>query len=114
MSAEQACRRSNCPCFRRRSPRAWCWQPAAFLARRAPFLDRYGIPTPIIGGLIFAVLALLANRIFGLAVTFDTSAKPPSLLLFFASIGLTADLVLLRPSGIVFAKLSGQTCDWAI
>jgi glutamate:Na+ symporter, ESS family len=65
-----------------------------FLAQRVAFLDRYSIPAPIIGGLIFAVLALLANRLFGLAGTFDTSEKPPFLLLFFASIGLTADLVL--------------------
>ena len=49
-----------------------------FSAQRVPFLGRYSIPAPIIGGLILAVLALLANRIFGLAVTFDTSASPPS------------------------------------
>ena len=65
-----------------------------------PLLGRYSIPAPIIGGLIFAVLALVANRISGLAVTFDTSAKTPFLLLFFASIGLTADLVLLRQGGV--------------
>src|SRR5271163_759774 len=63
-----------------------------FLAQRVTFLDRYSIPAPIIGGLLFALLALVANQISGLAVTFDTSAKTPFLLLFFASIGLTADL----------------------
>jgi hypothetical protein len=71
-----------------------------FLAQRVPFLGRYSIPAPIIGGLIFAVLALVANQVSGLAVTFDTSAKTPFLLLFFASIGLTADLVLLRQGGV--------------
>jgi|GEM_PF-113678 len=71
-----------------------------FLAQRVPFLGRYSIPAPIIGGLLFAVLAVLANRISGLAVTFDTSAKTPFLLLFFASIGSTADLVLLRRGGV--------------
>jgi ESS family glutamate:Na+ symporter len=49
-----------------------------FLAQRVPFLGRCSIPAPIIGGLIFAVLALVANRISGLAVTFDTSAKTSS------------------------------------
>src|SRR5271168_5272250 len=71
-----------------------------FLAQRVPFLGRYSIPAPIIGGLLFAVLALLAKRLSGLAVTFDTSAKTPFLLLFFASIGLTADLILLRQGGV--------------
>ena len=71
-----------------------------FLAQRVPFLGRYSIPTRIIGGLIFAVLAVLAKQISWLAVTFDTSAKTPFLLVFFASIGLTADLVLLRRGGV--------------
>ena len=71
-----------------------------FLAQRVPLLGRYSIPAPIIGGLLFAVLAVLAKRLSGLAVTFDTSAKTPFLLLFFASIGLTADLVLLRRGGV--------------
>ena len=71
-----------------------------FLAQRVPVLGRYSIPAPIIGGLIFAVLALLARHVSSLAVTFDTSAKTPFLLLFFASIGLTADLVLLRQGGV--------------
>jgi len=71
-----------------------------FLAQRVPFLGRYSIPARIIGGLIFAVLAVLAKQISWLAVTFDTSAKTPFLLVFFASIGLTADLVLLRRGGV--------------
>ena len=71
-----------------------------FLAQRVPFLGRYSIPAPIIGGLIFAGLALLAKRISWLAVTFDTSTKTPFLLLFFASIGLTADLAPLRQGGV--------------
>lgn len=69
------------------------------LAQRVPFLARYSIPPPIIGGLIFAVLALLVQRATGLGITFDTSAKTPFLLLFFASIGLTADLAILRLGG---------------
>ena len=32
------------------------------LAQRVPLLVRYSTPTPIVGGLIFAVLALLAER----------------------------------------------------
>ena len=69
------------------------------LAQRVPLLVRYSIPAPIVGGLIFAVLALLAERTTGLGMTFDTSAKTPFLLLFFASIGLTADLAVLRRGG---------------
>ena len=70
------------------------------LAQRVPMLARYSIPGPIVGGLVFAVLALLVQRMAGWTVTFDTSARTPFLLLFFASIGLTADLALLRQGGV--------------
>jgi glutamate:Na+ symporter, ESS family len=69
------------------------------LTQRVALLARYSIPAPIVGGLFFAVLALVTERTTGLALTFETSAKTPFLLLFFASIGLTADLALLRQGG---------------
>jgi sodium--glutamate symport carrier gltS len=69
------------------------------VAQHVPFLARYSIPAPIVGGLMFAGIALLAEWTAGLGITFDTSAKTPFLVLFFASIGLTADLALLRRGG---------------
>jgi glutamate:Na+ symporter, ESS family len=70
------------------------------LAQRVPLLARYSIPAPVVGGLIFAVVALVAERTRGVGITFDTSAKTPFLLLFFASIGLTADLAVLHRGGV--------------
>jgi ESS family glutamate:Na+ symporter len=69
------------------------------LTQHIPLLARYSIPAPIVGGLLFAVLALAAEEAGGFKLTIDTSAKGPLLLLFFASIGLTADLGLLRSGG---------------
>jgi glutamate:Na+ symporter, ESS family len=73
-------------------------------AQRVRVLERYSIPGPIVGGLIFAVVALFAERTTGLTATFDTSARTPFLLLFFASIGLTADLALLRQGGLLLLR----------
>jgi glutamate:Na+ symporter, ESS family len=70
------------------------------LAERVPFLARYNIPAPIVGGLLFAALALVAQKTIGLGVTLDTTAKSPLLLLFFASVGLTADIGLLKRGGV--------------
>jgi ESS family glutamate:Na+ symporter len=70
----------------------------SLLAQHVPILARFSVPAPIIGGLIFAVLAALAGQA-GLSVTFDASARTPFLLLFFASIGLTADIAVLRKGG---------------
>lgn len=66
------------------------------LVKRVAVLARFSIPAPIVGGLLFAVVALLLERTSGLSFAFDTSARSPFLLLFFASIGLTADFALLR------------------
>ncbi|MBV8651762.1 MAG: sodium/glutamate symporter [Alphaproteobacteria bacterium] len=69
------------------------------LTKHVSMLARYSIPAPIVGGLLFAVLALLVAHGTGLSVSFDLSARTPLLLLFFALIGLTADLALLRRGG---------------
>src|SRR5262249_40830418 len=69
------------------------------LTQRGSLLARYSIPAPIVGGLLFAVLGLLVVRAARLVGGFCTSAKGPLLLLFFALIGLTADLALLRRGG---------------
>jgi glutamate:Na+ symporter, ESS family len=66
------------------------------LAERVPVLARFSIPAPIIGGLLFAVAALLVESAGGPHLVLDTSPKAALLLLFFASIGLTADFSVLR------------------
>ena len=71
----------------------------SLLTQRVSLLARYSIPAPIVGGLLFALLALLAAWATGLEINLDTSARGPLLLTFFASIGLTADLGLLRLGG---------------
>jgi glutamate:Na+ symporter, ESS family len=70
-----------------------------FLIQRVSPLARYSMPAPIVGGLLFAVLMLLVKGATGLTFSLDTSAKGPLLLIFFAEIGLTADLALLRLGG---------------
>lgn len=70
-----------------------------WLAERVPLLARFSIPAPIVGGLLFALSALLVQHATGLRVEFDTVLRAPFLLLFFASIGLTADFSLLRRGG---------------
>jgi ESS family glutamate:Na+ symporter len=67
--------------------------------RRVPVLDRYNIPAPVVGGFLFASLAL-ALRLWGvLAFEFDTALQPPLMIAFFTTIGLGASLGLLKIGG---------------
>jgi ESS family glutamate:Na+ symporter len=71
----------------------------AFLAERVTLLSRFSIPAPIVGGLLFALLTLLLQQVAGIGFSRDATTRSTLLLLFFASIGLTADLSLLRRGG---------------
>ncbi|MGE0659461.1 MAG: sodium/glutamate symporter [Reyranellaceae bacterium] len=70
------------------------------LCKRIGFLNRYSIPSPIVGGLVFAVVVLALDWLSDFRITLETTAKPYLLLLFFACIGLTADLRLLAKGGV--------------
>ena len=69
------------------------------LTDRVSFLSRFNIPPPIVGGLLFAMLSLILQQAAGLRLSLDVSAKSPMLLVFFASVGLTADISLLAKGG---------------
>jgi len=71
----------------------------ALLTRKVRFLAKYNIPDPIVGGLLFAVVVTLLGLGTGLRISLEVTAKPFFLLLFFAAIGLTADMRLLRLGG---------------
>ena len=82
----------------------------ALVNRAVPLLSNYNIPDPITGGVLFAVVAsllLLAGRV---EISLDLTVKPVLLLLFFASVGLTADLRLLAKGGAKLAVFLLAVC----
>ncbi|AOX99763.1 sodium/glutamate symporter [Jeongeupia sp. USM3] len=64
-----------------------------------PPLRAYSIPEPVAGGLLIALLLLLARVTADVQVQFDTSLQTPLMLAFFASLGLGADLASLKKGG---------------
>lgn len=62
-------------------------------------LDRYNIPAPVIGGFLFAAVALGLRLGDVLAFSFDTTLQTPLMIAFFTSIGLGASLALLKRGG---------------
>jgi len=69
------------------------------IRRRVGVLDRYNIPAPVVGGFLFAG-ATLGLRLAGWAIfEFDTVLQPPLMIAFFTTIGLGANLKLLKVGG---------------
>lgn len=69
------------------------------IRRRVSFLDRFNIPAPVIGGFIFAALALALRQSGLLAMEFDTTLQSPFMIAFFTTIGLGASMALLKKGG---------------
>lgn len=67
--------------------------------RRIGFLDRFNIPAPVVGGFIFAALALALRQGGVLAMEFDATLQSPFMIAFFTTIGLGASLELLKKGG---------------
>lgn len=64
-----------------------------------PWLQRIDLPDAVVGGLLTAVLALIARTAFGIEFTFGSHLRDLLLLIFFATIGLSAKLSALAAGG---------------
>ena len=67
--------------------------------RRVAFLSKYNIPDPITGGLLFAALASVVWLTVSFRAGIDQTIKPVLLLMFFAGVGMCADLRTLGRGG---------------
>jgi glutamate:Na+ symporter, ESS family len=82
--------------------------------RLVPVLDRYNIPTPVVGGLLAAIVLTIA-RARGLAVpTLDTTLQQPLMIAFFTTLGFAASFRLLRAGGSQVVVLLALTSVYAI
>ena len=74
------------------------------------FLDRFGIPAAVIGGLFFAVIHLLMRVSHAGSIAYDTALLTPFMVVFFTTIGLGSSIDALKRGGkllIIFWILSG-------
>ena len=79
-----------------------------FLKERVELLERFCIPAPVIGGVIFAIFTCLCY-VTGIAeISFDDILKEVCMVFFFTSVGFQANLKVLKSGGralIVFLGL---------
>src|SRR3989442_11732929 len=69
-----------------------------WIKRRLPVLDRLNIPAPIVGGMIYALIALLLrDRVVNLEA--DAGLRDLLQIAFFTTIGLSVRMETLRKGG---------------
>ena len=75
------------------------------LKKHIKFFDRYCIPSPVIGGIVFAILNCVFY-VYGIW-TYDQDGVMQGffMTLFFTSIGYTASLKILKEGGFMVAKM---------
>ena len=85
----------------------------AWLKRKLKFLDRLYIPTSIVGGLLFALVALALH---GRYADFkpDTTLRDLLMIAFMTTIGLNARMALIRRGGIPVLLMLGLATVGAI
>jgi ESS family glutamate:Na+ symporter len=67
--------------------------------RRVGVLDKYNIPAPVVGGFLFAGVALVLRLNGVLGFEFEATLQTPLMIAFFTTIGLGASLGLLKVGG---------------
>jgi ESS family glutamate:Na+ symporter len=79
------------------------------LVARVGMLKRFSIPAPVVGGVLVAILLAVADAFFGVKVSFNMALRDNLLLMFFTTVGLSADARMLARGGpklMVFLAVS--------
>lgn len=71
-----------------------------FLVKKIKFLEDFSIPEPVAGGLVAAAVIYALNAFFGYSFVFFKELQTACMLMFYASIGLSADFSRLKAGGL--------------
>ena len=69
------------------------------LTRRVAFLQKFCVPSPVSGGIIFSLLTLALYGWLDIEVSFDGTLKDIFMLAFFTSVGYQSDMRVLKQGG---------------
>ncbi len=70
-----------------------------FVRDKIPFLAKYCIPAPVIGGFIFMFITFFGHTTNTFQFDFDKTFQSPFMLAFFTTVGLGASMDLLKKGG---------------
>ena len=69
------------------------------LTRKVAFLQKFCVPSPVSGGIIFSLITLILYGWFDIEVSFDGTLKDVFMLAFFTSVGFQSDLKVIKQGG---------------
>lgn len=70
------------------------------IKKKVSFLEKFCIPAPVIGGLIFAIFILISKQTGMLSLEMDMTLKSLFMTAFFTTVGFTASFKLLKKGGV--------------
>ena len=69
------------------------------LTRKVGLLQKYCVPSPVSGGIIFSLFTLALYGWFDVEISFDATLKDVFMLAFFTSVGFQSDLKVIKKGG---------------
>ncbi|MBL1407695.1 sodium/glutamate symporter [Sphingobacterium faecale] len=81
-----------------------------FIVKNVKFFRDYNIPEPVVGGFFIAIILYLIYHFYGISFQFEGSLQTAMMLIFFSSIGLSADFAKLKKGGkplLIFIGVTG-------
>ena len=75
------------------------------ITQRVEFLRRYSIPEPVTGGFVAALILWAVHALFDVDIGFDMTTRDKLLVVFFATVGVNAQLRQLAAGGRVLGIL---------
>ncbi len=82
----------------------------ANLKKQVKFLEKFCIPSPVVGGILFAFLSCILYKLNLLEFQFDETLKSICMMVFFTSVGFNANLKILKSGGINLILLLVCVC----
>ena len=77
------------------------------LTRKVAFLQKFCVPSPVSGGIIFSLMTLALYGWFHIEVSFDGTLKDVFMLAFFTSVGFQSDLKVIKKGGKLLIVMLG-------
>lgn len=81
-----------------------------YIKNYSKFFNKFGIPAPVIGGILFAVIHLIIRQLEIGTIKYDTTLQDPFMVVFFTTIGIGSSIAALKKGGkllVIFWLLSG-------